>query len=75
VYTPAEPEQDSAEVPDVPRVTLVGDMMHVRPVVGDTVTARFTVPVNPWIEVTVIVAPARTVTLVGLAETVKSLIA
>jgi hypothetical protein len=78
MYTPAEPEQDSAEVPNVPRVTLVGDMMHVRPVVGDTVTARFTVPVNPWMEVTVIVdvplAPARTVTLVGLAETVKSLI-
>jgi hypothetical protein len=78
VYTPAEPEQDSAEVPDVPRATLVGDMMHVRPEVGNTVTARFTVPVNPWMEVTVIVdvplAPAKTVTFVGLAETVKSLI-
>jgi hypothetical protein len=78
VYTPAEPEQDSAEVPDVPRATLVGDMMHVRPEVGNTVTARFTVAVNPWMEVTVIVdvplAPAKTVTFVGLAETVKSLI-
>jgi hypothetical protein len=47
-------------------------------VAGDTVTARFTVPVKPWTEATVIVdvplAPARTVTLVKLAETVKSLI-
>lgn len=78
MYTPAEPEQDSVEVPEVPRVTLVGESAQVRPVVGDTVTARFTVPVNPWMEVTVIVdAPlplARTVTLVKLAETVKSLI-
>jgi hypothetical protein len=53
-------------------------MMHVRPEVGNTVTARFTVAVNPWMEVTVIVdvplAPAKTVTFVGLAETVKSLI-
>ena len=64
------------EIPDVPRVTLVGDITHVRPVEGDTVTARFTVPAKPWTEVTVMVdvplAPARTVTLVELAETVKS---
>ena len=78
MYTPAEPEQDNVEVPDVPRATLVGDIAQVRPVAGDTVTARFTVPVKPWTESTVIVdvplALARTVTLVELAETVKSLI-
>jgi hypothetical protein len=78
VYTPTVPEQDNVEVPDVPRATLVGVIAQVRPVAGDTVTARFTVPVKPWTEVTVIVdvplAPARTVTLVKLAENVKSLI-
>jgi len=78
VYTPAEPEQDTVDVPEVPRATLFGNSVQVRPVVGDTVTTRLTVPVKPWTEVTVIVdvplAPERTVTLAELADTVKSLI-
>lgn len=68
--------QDNVEVPEVPRVTLVGLRAQVRPVAGETVVARVTVPVNPFTEVTVIVevpvAPALTVTDVGLAVTVKS---
>jgi hypothetical protein len=60
----------------VPNATLVGDTMQVRPVEGDAAEVRATVPVNPWSEVTVMVEvpepPARTVTAVGLAETVKS---
>ena len=67
---------ESVEVPEVPRVTLVGVRVQVRPVVGDTVAASVTVPVKPWRDVTVIVevpaVPALTVTLVGLATTVKS---
>jgi hypothetical protein len=55
--------------------TLVGDSVQVRPVEGETVAVRLTVPVNPPEPVTVIVdvpvAPARTVTVVGLAESVK----
>ena len=49
--------------------------MQVRPA-GETVEVRATVPVNPLSGATVIVeaaeAPATTVTLVGLAVTVKS---
>jgi hypothetical protein len=48
----------------------------VRPVLGDIVEARATVPENPLRAVTVIVevplTPARTVTPVGLAAIVKS---
>jgi len=75
---PAEPEQDRVEVALVVvelRATLVGDRVHARPVEGETVAARLTVPVNPPEPVTVIVevpvAPARIVTLVGLAERLK----
>lgn len=54
---------------------LVSDRVHVSPA-GETVEARATVPVNPLIGATVIVdvpiAPARTVTVVGLAFTEKS---
>jgi hypothetical protein len=75
VYAPADPEHDRVEVPDVPRVTLVGLRVQVRPVLGDTEEVSETVPVNPFWEVTVIVdvpvTPARTVTLVGLAVIVK----
>jgi hypothetical protein len=75
VYTPAEPVHDSVEVPEVPSVTLVGDNVHVRPVDGETLEVRVTVPVKPFCAVTVIVeepaAPARTVKLVGLAVIVK----
>ncbi len=48
---------------------------HVRPV-GETVVARVTVPVKPFTGATVTVeipvTPALTVTLAGLAVTVKS---
>lgn len=56
------------EVPDVP-VMLVGLRVHARPVLGETVLVRLTVP--PAVLLTVIVevpvAPARMITLVGLA--------
>ena len=67
---------DRVEVPEVPRVTLVGLSVQVNPVEGDTDDVRVTVPVNELIEVTVIVevpaVPALTATLVGLAVTEKS---
>jgi len=76
VYVPALPVHDSVEVPEVPRVTLVGARVQARPVAGETAAVKLTVPVKPWTEPTVIVevpeAPASTVTLVGLAVTVKS---
>jgi hypothetical protein len=50
--------------------------VHVKPVAGDTVAVKLTTPLKPWSAVTVIVevplAPARIVTLVGLAAIVKS---
>ena len=64
------------EVPEVPRTTLVGLKEQLRPVVGDMVRDRATEPVKPFSETTVIVEvavdPAFTVTLVGLAVTLKS---
>lgn len=76
---PADPEQDRVEVPLVVvelRATLVGDSVQVRPVEGETVSVRLTVPVNPPEPVTVMVevpvAPALIKTLVGLAERVKA---
>jgi len=69
------PVQDRAEVPEVPRTTLVGVSVHVKPV-GVTLEDRATVPVNPFRLVTVIVevaaAFASAVTLVGLAVMLKS---
>ena len=66
--------QDKVDVPDP--VTLVGVRVHVRPVAGDMVAARLTVPLKPLRAVTVTVevpeAPARIVTVVGLAAIVKS---
>ena len=54
---------------------LVGVRVQVRPA-GDTVEVSATVPVNAFTGATVIVevavAPARALTLVGLAVTVKS---
>jgi len=59
---------------DGPRVMLVGDSVHVRPLAGETEEVRLTVPVKPLCGLTVIievpVAPARTVRVVGLAVTV-----
>ena len=55
---------------------LAGINVQVKPA-GETDDVRATVPVNPLTGATVIVeaaaAPARTLTLVGLAVTVKSL--
>jgi len=63
-------------VPDVPNVTLVGDSAQVIPVEGVTLEVSATLPVNPWSAVIVTIevpeAPASAVTVVGLAETVKS---
>jgi len=54
---------------------LVGVRVHVRPA-GETTEVRATVPVNAFTGATVIVevaaAPARALTLVGAALTVKS---
>jgi len=62
------------EVPEVPRVMLVGDRVQIRPLLGETEVVRLTVPVKLFCAVTVIVevpdAPARTVTIVGFAVTV-----
>ena len=48
---------------EVPKVTLVGDSVHVKPAGVDAETVRATVPVRPFTAVTVIVevpdAPAR----------------
>jgi hypothetical protein len=56
-------------------VIVEGVRVHVRPV-GDTELVRVTVPVNPLTGAMVIVdvaaVPAFTLTLVGLAVTVKS---
>jgi hypothetical protein len=47
---------DNVEVcGEVPKVTLVGVKVHDRPAGVDAETERFTVPVNPFSEVTVIV--------------------
>jgi hypothetical protein len=60
---------------DAPRTMLVGLRVHVRPA-GETDELKDTVPVKPLTGATVIVdvavPPARAVTLVGLAVTVKS---
>jgi hypothetical protein len=76
VYVPAEPEQEREEVPLMPNVKLVGVNVQVRPVVGDTVADRLTVPANPFTPVTVMaevpLEPATNATAVGLATTVKS---
>jgi hypothetical protein len=64
------------ELPEEPKVRLVGDSVHVSPVAGDTAANRVTEPVNPFTGVTVIVAvpldPATKATVVGLAVSVKS---
>ncbi len=74
VYDPAEPEQDRVEVPEP--ATLVGVRVQVRPVLGEIAEVRAMVPTNPLIAVTdiveVLLTPAGTVRLVGLAPIVKS---
>jgi hypothetical protein len=74
VYDPADPLQESVEVPEP--VTLVGVRVQVKPVVGLMLEVRLTAPANPSRAVTVTVevpeALARTVALIGLAAIVKS---
>lgn len=74
-----DPVQDKVEVADVVvtvNATLAGVSVHVRPVDGDTVSDRETVPVKPLVALTVMVdapaVPEMTLTVVGLAATVKS---
>lgn len=70
----AEPVQDKVELPDPPLI-LVEVRVHDR-LVEFVVTARVTAPAKPFNGATVIVevavTPELTVTLVGLAITVKS---
>ena len=74
VYTPAWPEQAREEVPEVVRVVM--SSVHVKPVLGEMVLVRVTVPVKPFEYVTVTVddpvEPARIVTPVGFAVTPKA---
>ena len=71
----AEEVQERVEVPEPP-VTLVGDKVQDRPVEGDTVAVKATVPVNPLTGAIVIVEvpvpPTVRLMLVGLAVIVKS---
>ena len=57
-------------------ITLVGVRVQVSPVVGLVFDVKLTIPLKPLREVMVMVevpaTPARTVTVVGLAEMVKS---
>ncbi len=62
------------DVPEIPRDTLAGDSVQVRPVDGNTSSVMVTVPVKPWSGLTVIVevpaVPELIIAVVGLAETV-----
>ena len=76
VYVPATvPVHDRVEVPEPP-VIEVGLKLQVRPVVGETVSVRLTVSVNPFRGATVTVdvsaVPVFPLTLVGLALIAKS---
>ena len=72
----AIPLQDRVAVPEVPRLTEAVEREHVNPDDGEVEFVRATVPVKPFTDVTLIVelptAPAKTVTLDGLAVTMKS---
>ncbi len=72
---PLEQPTVSVDVPEVPRVTLVGLRLALHPV-GAPVAVRLTIPVNPLTAVTVIVEeaedPATKLMDAGLAVTVKS---
>ncbi len=69
-------EHERVDVWEAPSTTLVGLRVHVKPA-GETAEVRVTVPVKPFTGATVIVEmpvdPVLTVTVVGLAVTVKSL--
>ncbi len=76
LYVPAEPEHDRVEVPEEPRITLVGLNEHDSPADGETLEARLTVPVNPFsgeiVTTDVPLAPALMFTLFGLVDILKS---
>lgn len=63
------------DVPDVPRVMLLGKIAQLMPVEGEVVTERLMVPVKPRIEVTVTVefpaVPTNVFTVVGSALMLK----
>ena len=67
---------ERVEEPDVPRSTLLGDTVQVRPVAGETAAESATVPANPFTLVAVKVelpaVPEFTVTPVGLTLKAKS---
>lgn len=67
---------ESVLVPVLPNVTLVGERVQLRPVLGEMLVVSATVPVNPSRFVTITVevpaAPAFTATLAGLSVIVKS---
>ena len=67
---------ESVLVPVLPNVTLVGERVQVRPVLGETLVASATVPVNPWTLFTITVEvpadPAFITTFAGLSVIEKS---
>lgn len=73
---PADPVQESVEVWEVPRLTLLGVRVQDKPVAGNIEEVRVTVPVKPFtgamVIVEVLATPAFTVSVVGAAATVKS---
>src|SRR2546426_10967990 len=72
----AIPLHDRVVVPEVPRLIEVAENEQLNPDDGDVEFVRATMPVKPFTDVTLIVelpaTPAKTVTLDGLAATVKS---
>ena len=72
----AIPLHDTVVVPEAPKLIEVAENEQLNPDDGEVEFVRATVPVKPFTDVTLIVelpiAPAKTVTLVGLAATVKS---
>ena len=70
------PVHASVTLPEVPRVILVGDRVHVKPVEGEIDDVGLIAPVKPLAAVTVIVevpvTPELTETVVGHADTLKS---
>jgi hypothetical protein len=67
---------ESVLVPVLPNVTLVGERVQLRPVLGEMLAVSATVPVNPRRFVTTTVEvpadPAFATTLAGLSVIVKS---
>lgn len=75
VYWPTLPLHVSVDVPDVPRVMLVGLREQAMPVVGDIEDVRSIVPVKPLTDATVIVdvpaVPEFTFTVDGVLVMLK----